>query len=277
MQAEQLVNERGTPLTLATLPLDDTPTYELLSRAETQGVFQLESIGMRDALRRLRPDCFEDIIAMVSLYRPGPMDNIPRYTNVKHGLEDPSYLHPLLESILSETNGVIIYQEQVMEIAKQLAGYTLGGADLLRRAMGKKIKAEMDAQREVFVKGAVAQGQRQARRHHLRRGRQVRVLRLQQEPRRGLRAARLPDRLHEGQSPGRVLRRRDDDGAGQPGEARRLPPRDAPAGIPVYPPDVNASKARFLVEDGPGGAGVRYALAAIKGVGEAAWRPGRGA
>ena len=118
-------------------------------------MFQLESVGMRDALRRLRPDCFEDIIAMVSLYRPGPMDNIPRYTNVKHKLEDPSYLHPLLESILSETNGVIIYQEQVMEIAKQLAGYTLGGADLLRRAMGKKIKAEMDAQREVFVKGAV--------------------------------------------------------------------------------------------------------------------------
>ena len=90
---------------------------------------------------------------MVSLYRPGPMDNIPRYTNVKHGLEDPSYLHPLLESILAETNGVIIYQEQVMEIAKQLAGYTLGGADLLRRAMGKKIKAEMDAQREMFVAG----------------------------------------------------------------------------------------------------------------------------
>ena len=119
-------------------------------------MFQLESAGMRDALRKLKPDCFEDIIAMVSLYRPGPMDNIPRYINVKHKLEDPSYLHPLLEPILAETNGVIIYQEQVMEIAKQLAGYTLGGADLLRRAMGKKIKAEMDAQREVFVTGAVA-------------------------------------------------------------------------------------------------------------------------
>ncbi len=110
-------------------------------------MFQLESAGMRDALRKLKPDCFEDIIAMVSLYRPGPMDNIPRYTNVKHGVEDPSYMHPLLEPLLAETNGVIIYQEQVMEIAKQLAGYTLGGADLLRRAMGKKIKAEMDAQR----------------------------------------------------------------------------------------------------------------------------------
>ena len=196
VQAEQLVNERGTPLTLATLPLDDTPTYELLSRAETQGVFQLESIGMRDALRKLRPDCFEDIIAMVSLYRPGPMDNIPRYTNVKHGLEDPSYLHPLLESILAETNGVIIYQEQVMEIAKQLAGYTLGGADSCAGRWARKIKTEMDAQREVFVKGAVERGvDRQARRHDLRRGGQVRVLRLQQEPRRRLRAARLPDRL----------------------------------------------------------------------------------
>ena len=121
-------------------------------------MFQLESAGMRDALRKLKPDCFEDIIAMVSLYRPGPMDNIPRYINVKHRIEDPSYLHPLLEPILEETNGVIIYQEQVMEIAKQLAGYTLGGADLLRRAMGKKIKAEMDAQREVFIAGAVARG-----------------------------------------------------------------------------------------------------------------------
>ena len=166
--AERLVNERGTPLSLATLALDDPAAYELLSRAETEGVFQLEFGGMRDALRKLKPDCFEDIIAMVSLYRPGPMDNIPRYINVKHGIEDPSYLHPLMEPILAETNGVIIYQEQVMEIAKQLAGYTLGGADLLRRAMGKKIKAEMDAQREVFVQGAVARASSQARRHDLR-------------------------------------------------------------------------------------------------------------
>ncbi|TVQ41600.1 MAG: DNA polymerase III subunit alpha, partial [Geminicoccaceae bacterium] len=105
-----------------------------------------------------KPDCFEDIIAMVSLYRPGPMDNIPRYIAVKHGREDPAYLHPKLEPILEETNGVIIYQEQVMQIARDLAGYSLGGADLLRRAMGKKIKAEMDQQREVFVKGASERG-----------------------------------------------------------------------------------------------------------------------
>ena len=152
--AEQLVIDRGQNIELASLPLDNQATYSLLASAETSGVFQLESGGMRDALRKLKADCFEDIIAMVSLYRPGPMDNIPRYINVKHGIEDPSYLHPTLEPILGETNGVIIYQEQVMEIAKQLAGYSLGSADLLRRAMGKKIKAEMDQQRSVFVEGS---------------------------------------------------------------------------------------------------------------------------
>ena len=103
--------------------------------------------GMRDMLKKLRPDRFEDIIAVVSLYRPGPMENIPRYIAVKHGEEQPDYLHPTLEAILKETYGIMIYQEQVMQIAQVLAGYTLGGADLLRRAMGKKIQAEMDAQR----------------------------------------------------------------------------------------------------------------------------------
>ena len=110
-------------------------------------MFQLESQGMRDTLRKLRPDCFEDIIALIALYRPGPMDNIPSYIDVKNEPRSPSYLHPLLEPILKETYGIIVYQEQVMQIAQLLAGYTLGEADLLRRAMGKKIKAEMDAQR----------------------------------------------------------------------------------------------------------------------------------
>src|SRR5690349_3795745 len=110
---------------------------------------------MRDMLRKLRPDRFEDIIAVVSLYRPGPMENIPKYIAVKHGEEAPDYLHPSLEPILKETHGIMIYQEQVMQIAQVLSGYTLGGADLLRRAMGKKIKAEMDAQHALFVKGAV--------------------------------------------------------------------------------------------------------------------------
>ena len=110
---------------------------------------------MRDALRKLKPDSFDHIVAMNALYRPGPMDNIPRFINCKNGIEQPEYLHPLLEPILRETSGVIIYQEQVMQIARELAGYSLGSADLLRRAMGKKIKAEMDAQREVFIEGAI--------------------------------------------------------------------------------------------------------------------------
>ena len=122
---------------------------------DSTGVFQLESSGMRDILRNLKPDSFEDIIAIVALYRPGPMDNIPAYIRRKHGDEEPDYLYPSLEPILKETYGIMIYQEQVMQIAQELAGYTLGGADLLRRAMGKKIKAEMDAQRETFVSGSV--------------------------------------------------------------------------------------------------------------------------
>ena len=106
--------------------------------------------------KKLKPDRFEDIIAVVALYRPGPMDNIPRYINCKHGKEEPDYLHPSLEGILKETFGIMIYQEQVMQIAQVLSGYTLGGADLLRRAMGKKIKEEMEAQRKAFIDGAVA-------------------------------------------------------------------------------------------------------------------------
>lgn len=148
----------GAGLDLAALPLDDPKTYALLGRAESTGVFQLESSGMRDVLRRLKPNRLEDIIALVALYRPGPMDNIPKYISVKNGQEPPDYLHPSLESILTETFGIMIYQEQVMQIAQVLAGYTLGGADLLRRAMGKKNQAEMDAQRRGFIEGAAARG-----------------------------------------------------------------------------------------------------------------------
>ncbi|AZL16401.1 DNA polymerase III subunit alpha [Rickettsiales endosymbiont of Stachyamoeba lipophora] len=133
----------------------DPLTYEMLSQGDGVGVFQFESRGMRDTLRKLRPDSIEDLIALGALYRPGPMDNIPSYIARKHGLEEPDYIHPLLEGILKETFGVIIYQEQVMQLAQILAGYSLGNADLLRRAMGKKIKAEMDAQREIFVTGAI--------------------------------------------------------------------------------------------------------------------------
>ncbi len=149
---------RGIALDLGNLPLDDAKTFAMLGRGDTVGVFQLESGGMRATLRDLKPDSLEDIIAVVALYRPGPMDNIPSYIRRKHGREDPEYLYPSLEGILKETYGIIIYQEQVMQIAQVLSGYSLGGADLLRRAMGKKIKDEMDRQRETFVDGAKANG-----------------------------------------------------------------------------------------------------------------------
>jgi DNA polymerase-3 subunit alpha len=151
----ELLQQRGVTLDLALLPLDDTKTYQLLTRGDTTGVFQLESSGMRDMLRKLKPNRFEDIIAMVALYRPGPMENIPKYIRVKHGQEEPDYLHPKLKPVLTETLGILIYQEQVMQAAQLLAGYSLGGADLLRRAMGKKKKDEMAIQRANFVKGAV--------------------------------------------------------------------------------------------------------------------------
>jgi len=154
-QAVALIAQRGIDIDIDHLPLDDRPTYDLLARGDSVGVFQLEGSGMRDVLRKLRPDQFEDIIALVALYRPGPMDNIPTYIKRKHGEETPDYMHERLTSVLEETFGVIIYQEQVMQIAQILAGYSLGEADLLRRAMGKKKIEEMAAQRARFVEGAV--------------------------------------------------------------------------------------------------------------------------
>lgn len=156
--AVKLIAQRGIEVDLAQLPFDDPKTYEMLSRGETVGVFQVESVGMRKALVEMKADRIEDLIALVALYRPGPMDNIPTYCRRKLGLEEPSYLHPGMEPFLSETHGIIVYQEQVMQVAQALSGYSLGEADLLRRAMGKKIKAEMDAQRDRFVKGAIESG-----------------------------------------------------------------------------------------------------------------------
>jgi DNA polymerase-3 subunit alpha len=271
--AVKLLARRDITLDLLDLPLDDPPTYELLSRAETVGIFQFESAGMRDAMRKLRPDQFEDLIALGALYRPGPMENIPRYIACKHGQEQPDYMHPKLEPILKETFGVIIYQEQVMEIARVLSGYTLGGADLLRRAMGKKIKAEMDAQRAVFVKGAIERGVSQADATHvfdlvdkfagygfnkshaaayalvayqtayLKANYPVEFI-----------AASMSFDLDRTEKLN-VFRQ----------ELDRLK-------IPLLPPDINRSEGRFSVEFGektPRGA-VRYALAALKGVGMAA-------
>ena len=154
----KLLKQRDIHVDLATTAITDAASYEMLARGEVVGVFQVESAGMRRALVDMRPDRFEDIIALVALYRPGPMANIPTYCARKHGDEEPEYLHPIIEPILKETFGVIIYQEQVMQIAQVMAGYSLGDADLLRRAMGKKIRAEMEKQRAIFVEGSVKNG-----------------------------------------------------------------------------------------------------------------------
>jgi DNA polymerase-3 subunit alpha len=266
----ELLAARGVQLDLSALPLDDPAAYELLARGDTVGVFQVEGAGVRDMLKKLRPDRFEDIIAANALYRPGPMENIPRYIAVKHGEEEPDYLHPALEGILKETYGVMTYQEQVMQIAQVLAGYSLGSADLLRRAMGKKIPAEMEAQRQLFFEGAAARGVERARAElifdqmakfagygfnkphaaayalityqtaYLKANYPVEFL-----------AALMTldlgntDKLN-------VFRQ----------ELNRL-------GIRLLPPDVNHSEVAFAVEEDPksGNPAIRYALAAVKGVG----------
>ncbi len=156
-RAVGFLKREGIEVDLSRLPLDDPKTYEMLQRADAAGVFQFEGQGMRDVLRQMRPDRFEDLIAAVALYRPGPMASIPAYCQRKHG-EPWEAPHPAIHDILAETYGLIVYQEQVMQIAQKLAGYSLGGADMLRRAMGKKIRSEMDAQEKIFIDGALARG-----------------------------------------------------------------------------------------------------------------------
>ncbi len=148
----------GTENDINAIPLDDEASYTLYAAGKTIAVFQVESSGMIDALKRMKPTCIEDIVALVALYRPGPMENIPTYCEVKNGLKERENLHPTIDHILDETQGIIVYQEQVMQIAQEMAGYSLGGADLLRRAMGKKIQEAMDAERPKFLKGAAENG-----------------------------------------------------------------------------------------------------------------------
>ncbi len=156
--AVDFVARKGIKIDLSNIPLNDETTYAMMARGETVGVFQVESSGMRKALIGMKPDRIEDIIALVALYRPGPMENIPTYNARKHGEEEIASIHPKIDHLIKETQGVIVYQEQVMQIAQVLSGYSLGEADLLRRAMGKKIHAEMQKQRTRFVNGAVAGG-----------------------------------------------------------------------------------------------------------------------
>ncbi len=265
------LERRGIEVDLNNLPFDDQPTFDMLGKGDTTGVFQLESSGMRDILRNMKPDSFEDIIAIVALYRPGPMDNIPSYIRRKHGDEEPDYLYPNLEPILTETYGIMIYQEQVMQIAQELAGYTLGGADLLRRAMGKKIKEEMDAQRKSFVEGSVAKSVPEAKASsifdqvakfagygfnkshaaayalvayqtaYLKANYPVEFM-----------AASMTLDIHNTDKLYTFKQ-----------ELERLE-------IPLLPPDINKSDVLFEVENTAEGGAVRYALAAIKNVGEGA-------
>ena len=276
-RARDLIRRHQPDFDLERLPLDDQGTFQMIGRGETVGIFQLEGSGMRDMLRRMRPTRFEEIIAVVALYRPGPMDNIPLYLARRAGEEAIDYLYPTLEGILKETFGVMIYQEQVMQIAQELAGYSLGQADLLRRAMGKKIKEEMEAQRRSFVDGAVARGVPKAKADHIFElvnkfagygfnkshaaayalvAYQTAYLKAN-HPVEFLAASMTfdlgnTDKLN-------VFRQ----------ELQRL-------SIPLLPPDVNRSGASFEVEaliNGAGeGSGIRYALGAVKNVGEAAMK-----
>ena len=268
---ELLERRQGIAFDLSHLPLDDAKSYDLLGRGDTVGVFQLESAGMRDVLRKLKPDKLEDIIAVVALYRPGPMDNIPSYIRRKHGQEEPDYLHPALEGILRETYGIMIYQEQVMQIAQVLSGYTLGGADLLRRAMGKKIKEEMDKQRQSFVDGATA------RKVAAQKASQIfdQVAKFAGYGFNKSHAAAYAlvayqtaymkaNHPYEFFAASMTLDLGNSDKLnGYRQELDRL-------GILLLPPDINASEETFSVEYGADGAaatGVRYGLAAVKTVG----------
>ncbi len=270
-RAVNLIARRGVAIDLGRIPLDDAKTYEMLGRGETVGVFQVESGGMRKALVEMRADRFEDIIALVALYRPGPMANIPTYCARKLGHEKPDTIHPMIEPILRETFGVIIYQEQVMQIAQALSGYSLGEADMLRRAMGKKIKKEMDAQRARFVDGAVERGLTKAKADEI-----FDLL------------AKFADygfnKSHaaayaliaywtgwfKANHPAEFLAASMTLDSGNTDKLAEFRAEAQRLGIRVAPPSANASEVDFDVRaSADGGATIVYALSAIKGVGEA--------
>jgi len=269
-RAVRFLAKEGIAVDLDTLPLDDLPTYEMLQRGDAGGVFQFESPGMRDVLRQMRPDRFTDLIAGVALYRPGPMANIPDYCRRKHG-EKWEAPHPELHDILSETYGIMVYQEQVMQIAQRMAGYSLGGADLLRRAMGKKIRVEMEAQRKTFTDGAEARG--------IKPEKAAEVFDLM---------ARFADygfnKSHaaayalvayqtawmKANHPEAFLAACMSLAAGNTDRLASLRQDATRMGIKVLPPDINASDADFALERADGRLAIRYALAAVKRVGRAA-------
>ena len=273
-RAVDLISRRGEAPDLLKIPLSDEKTFEMLSKGDTVGIFQLESSGMRDVLRNMRPDRFEDIIALVALYRPGPMDNIPRYIACKHEIEEPDYLHPELEGILKETFGVMIYQEQVMKIAQVLSGFSLGKADLLRRAMGKKIKSEMDAQREAFVNGAVNRD--------VERATAVRIFEqvdkfagygFNKSHAAAYALVAYQTAWLKANYPVEFLAASMTLDIGNTDKLNVFRQELARLEISLLPPDINKSGVTFMVEKTPNSqmsTGVRYALAAIKNVGRQA-------
>ncbi len=270
--AVELLRARDIELDLANLPLDDGATFKMIENGDTTGIFQLESSGMRDVLRKLRPDTFEDIIAVVALYRPGPMDNIPSYIRRKHGEEMPDYLYPNLKGILEETFGIMIYQEQVMQIAQELAGFSLGNADLLRRAMGKKIKAEMDEQRQAFVDGATARG--------VPKGRASGIFELvakfagygfNKSHAAAYALVAYQTAYLKANYPVEFLAASMTLDINNTDKLNVFSQELSHLDIALLPPDINASGASFTVgRDGAGTPGIRYALSALKNVGASA-------
>jgi DNA polymerase III subunit alpha len=267
-EGQRLLAEQGVEVDFSALPWDDPEVFELLQRGDTVGVFQVESEGMRRTLSAVKPTRFEDIIALNALYRPGPMDNIPMFGRRKNGQEAIEYPHPLLEGILKETYGIFVYQEQVMQAAQILAGYSLGGADLLRRAMGKKIKSEMDAQRATFVEGCATHNQIPAAKanelfdlidkfagYGFNKSHAAAYALLTYQTA-WLKAHHRAEFYAASMSFDVALT---DKLAMFVEDMRR-------GGVECLAPDINASHAHFTVENGA----VRYALGALKGVGEKA-------
>jgi DNA polymerase III subunit alpha len=271
-RAVKSIRARGIEIDLDATGYDDEATYELMRSGMTFGVFQLEGQGMRDTLRKVKPTSLEDVIALISLYRPGPMQNIDRFANVKHGREQPDYLHDTLKPILEETYGVIVYQEQVMQIAQVLSGYSLGEADLLRRAMGKKQPAEMAKQKSRFIDGAKDKGVNENLASHIfdlveefagygfnkSHAAAYAVVAYQTAY---LKAHFPVDFVAASMS---LDISNSDKLASFYQDARRI-------GAPVLPPDLNASEGDFSVQPlEEGGVAVRYALGALRNVGVAA-------
>ncbi len=259
---------KGEEHDILKIPLEDTASYELMASGITTGVFQLESTGMKDVLRKMKPTRFEDIIALVSLYRPGPMDNIPKYISIKDGHEDPDYLHPKLQPILEETFGIMIYQEQVMQAAQILANYSLGGADLLRRAMGKKIKEQMDIERLKFVEGSAKHNDVPEEQSGMIFDQIAKFAGYGFNKSHAAAYALIAYQTAwlKANYPVQFMAASMTLDAGNTDKLSVFKQELDRMGIELLPPDINKSDVMFKVE----GDAVRYALAALKGVGEGA-------